>query len=109
MDSIKSIADETKMLGLNAAIEAARAGEAGKGFGVVATEIRALSKDSKETAIKIADLTRIIQESVDRTIKTSNETLATTEQQTASIEEVTSNLIEVTNLADELNMMATHK
>lgn len=109
LDSIKSIADETKMLGLNAAIEAARAGEAGRGFGVVATEIRTLSQDSKETAIKIAELTSKIQESVDRTIETSRATLETTEQQSAAIEEVTANVMEVTNLADELNSMATHK
>ncbi|MGV8983722.1 PocR ligand-binding domain-containing protein [Clostridium sp.] len=109
LDSIKSIADETKMLGLNAAIEAARAGEAGRGFGVVATEIRTLSKDSKETAIKIAELTNKIQQSVDKTIETSHATLETTEQQSAAIEEVTANLMEVTTLADELNAMANHK
>jgi len=109
LDSIKSIADETKMLGLNAAIEAARAGEAGRGFGVVATEIRTLSQDSKETAIKIAELTSKIQESVDRTIQTSHATLETTEQQSAAVEEVTANLMEVTNLADELNAMASRK
>ena len=106
LDSIKSIADETKMLGLNAAIEAARAGEAGKGFGVVASEIRTLSKDSKDTAIKIAELTRIIQESVDKTIETSRGTLMTTEQQTAAIVEVTETLMQVTSLADDLNKMA---
>ncbi|MGE5396820.1 MAG: methyl-accepting chemotaxis protein, partial [Chitinophagales bacterium] len=50
---IKQIADETKMLGLNAAIEAARAGESGLGFGVVAEEIRKLSNESKETVVKI--------------------------------------------------------
>lgn len=109
LDSIKSIADETKMLGLNAAIEAARAGEAGRGFGVVATEIRTLSQNSKETALKIMDLTNKIQESVNKTIDTSNATLQTTEQQSAAIEEVTSSILEVTNLADELNTMANHK
>jgi len=109
LDSIKSIADETKMLGLNAAIEAARAGDAGRGFGVVATEIRTLSQNSKETAIKIMDLTNKIQVSVDKTIETSNATLETTEQQSAAIQEVTSNLMEVTTLADELNSIANGK
>jgi ligand-binding sensor protein len=106
VDSIKSIADQTKMLGLNAAIEAARAGEAGKGFGVVATEIRTLSENSKQTALKVMGLTEKIQSSVNITIETSNETLKTTEQQTAAIQEVTSTLMEVTSLTEELNKMA---
>ncbi|MDP4089771.1 MAG: PocR ligand-binding domain-containing protein [Bacillota bacterium] len=109
LDSIKSIADKTKMLGLNASIEAARAGEAGRGFGVVATEIRTLSQNSKETALKIMDLTYKIQESVRKTMDTSNATLETTEQQSAAIEEVTASLTELSTLADDLNTMANHK
>lgn len=108
LDAIKSIADETKMLGLNAAIEAARAGEAGRGFGVVASEIRNLSKDSKDTAVKIAELVKVINKSVAETIHISGETLMTTEQQTAAIEEITANLMEVTSLTEDLNSMA-HK
>jgi ligand-binding sensor protein len=107
LDSIKSIADETKMLGLNAAIEAARAGEAGRGFGVVATEIRTLSQNSKETAIKIMELTTKIQESVDKTIDSSKSTLETTQQQSAAIEEITANLQEVSALADKLSDMTS--
>lgn len=109
LDSIKSIADQTKMLGLNAAIEAARAGEAGRGFGVVATEIRTLSQNSKETALKIMDLTYKIQESVKKTMDTSSATLETTEQQSAAIEEVTASLAELSTLADELSNMSNHK
>ncbi|WPC44330.1 PocR ligand-binding domain-containing protein [Clostridium sp. JS66] len=105
LDSIKSIADQTKMLGLNAAIEAARAGEVGRGFGVVATEIRSLSQNSKETALKISDLTSKIESSVDKTIESSNSTLENTEQQSAAIEEVTASLQQIAEFTDTLNRL----
>lgn len=102
LDSIKSIANQTNMLGLNAAIEAARAGDAGRGFGVVATEIRKLSESSKNTALKIADLTNKIQDSVDKTVEKSHATVQTTEQQSAAIEEINASMQNVTLLAEEL-------
>lgn len=109
LDSIKSIADETKMLGLNAAIEAARAGEAGRGFGVVATEIRTLSQNSKETAMKIMNLTSEIQASVKKTLDISNSTLSNTEQQSAAIEETNASVEELLGLTMELNKLANEE
>ena len=109
LNSIKNIADQTKMLGLNASIEAARAGEAGKGFAVVATEIRKLSQDSKDTAMKIVQLTGAIQESLNKTLQISDSTMDNTEQQSAGIEETTASVEEVLALTNELNDMAARK
>lgn len=103
LDSIKSIADETKMLGLNASIEAARAGEAGRGFGVVATEIRTLSQNSKETAVQIMQLTSDIQESVKKTLEISESTLASTEQQSAAIQQTNASVEELVAFTTEFN------
>lgn len=106
MNFIKEIADETKMLGLNAAIEAARAGEAGRGFGVVAEEIRKLSEDSKKTVTEIKKLTGKIEEAIINTIHSSESTLHNTEEQAAATEEISASVEQMASMAQELDAIA---
>ncbi len=61
---IMNVVSQTNLLSLNASIEAARAGEAGKGFAVVAGEIGALAEQSRQTVIKIQEVTQEVTEAV---------------------------------------------
>jgi len=102
----KSVADQTKMLGLNAAIEAARAGEHGRGFGVVAEEIRKLSDESKQTADQIGRQIREIENKVQEAVFASETTLKQSEEQAAATQEVTASVMDLAQLADKLTEVA---
>jgi len=87
---IKSIADTTNLLGLNAAIEAARAGEHGKGFNVVAGEIRKLATNSKDSTGQISETLAQIKINTNFIVDVLSNFSVTSETQAAQAEQIAS-------------------
>ncbi|MEO8613141.1 MAG: methyl-accepting chemotaxis protein [Chloroflexota bacterium] len=71
--TVNNLADQSRMLALNASVEAARAGEEGKGFGVVALEVRNLADQNRDATVQVREILGEIQRATNAAVMVTEE------------------------------------
>lgn len=112
LENIAELANQIKLLSLNAAIESAKAGEYGRGFSVIAAEVRKLSENSQELTGNMTEISNILLEKASETklacerivpmLKTNhdstNEIYVSSQEQRTSMEQISSAINELNRI-----------
>ena len=103
---VQNLAQQTNLLGINAAIEAARAGQYGKGFNVVANEIRTMANNSSQSVDNITTNLTSIKREIGRLSQFSKEIESNVCHQVGAIEEIQQAVDSLNSVARELDSIS---
>ncbi len=109
VEIIRRVAQQTNLLGLNAAIEAARAGEYGRGFSVVAQEVRKLADESNRSTHDINNMLNAFRIAVDQVMINVEQGNAITQEQAQTIQGIALMLDRLRLVGQKLMDMAEKK
>lgn len=101
IETVNALAEQSKLLALNASIEAARAGEEGKGFAVVAMEVRQLADQSRDATARVRDILNEIQQATNTAVMVTEEGSKSADRGMQLVEQAGVAIRDLTNTIEE--------